>query len=234
VKRALVGGALGAVALALVLTGCQTPSAAPAASGPQTTTAQAGPAAVQWADNLCAAILDYDSTAPKPEIDSTSPAAMIASLTSYLDATLTRVNGLTSKLSSLGAAPVSGGDEAAQNIVSALSDMRAVVDRSKGKLANVDTNDRTGTSATLQDIARDLQTLRVPVNPLEGMGARYPDLQAAVRSADNCTEISRTRASRSALPPLTTDSSTESSTPTSTEPSVPTSATTTTTTTTPS
>jgi hypothetical protein len=213
--------ALVAVAFAVVLAGCETPSAAPADQAPQTTTTPAGPEAVQWADNLCAAILDYDSTAPKPEIDSSSPATMITSLTSYLDATLTRVNGLTGKLSSLGAAPVPGGDEAAQNIISALNGMRDVVNRSMEKLAKVDTNDRTGTSATLQDIARDLQTLRVPVNPLEGMGVRYPDLQAAVRSADNCTEITRARASRSALPPTTSSSS--SSTPTTTEPIFPTS-----------
>jgi hypothetical protein len=112
------------------------------------------------------------------------------------------------------------------NIVSGLNDMRTIVNRSKDKLAKVDTNDRTATSTTLQEIAKDLQTLRVPVNPLEGMGARYPDLQAAVRSADNCTEITRTRASRSALPPPSTESSTTS---TPTEPGFPTSETSTTT-----
>jgi hypothetical protein len=196
VKRALV-----ALALVAALAGCDTPDAAPAAHGPQTT-AQAGPGAVAWADNLCAAILDFDSNAPKFEVDSSSPASMISSLTKYLDATSTRINGAMAKLENLGPSPVAGGDEAAQGITGSLQRLREIVDRSKTRLTTVDPNDRTATSAALQDIARDLQNLREPVNPLEGMGERYPDLQAAARSADNCTEISRARASRTALPPI--------------------------------
>ncbi|MEV4311130.1 hypothetical protein [Actinocrispum sp. NPDC049592] len=206
-KRAQVRRAVLALAVAATVAGCDAPAAHPAAQVAQTTTPSAGPAAVEWADKLCSVILDYDGSTPKADIDSSNPATMISSLNTYLDAVLTRVDTATSKLGEIGAAPVDGGDEAVRNLVQGLKDVQTVVTRSKEKLAKADPNDRSNTSATLQDVARDLQQLKTPVNPLEGMGARFPDLQAAVRGADNCTEITRARASRSALPPLT--SSTE-------------------------
>jgi hypothetical protein len=55
----------------------------------------------------------------------------------------------------------------------------------------------------LQDIGTDLSAVRSPVNPLEGMGARFPELQSAVRAADTCVEVSRARATRPTPPPST-------------------------------
>jgi hypothetical protein len=228
VKRALV-----AAALLAVLAGCDTPAPAPAGHAPPTT-GQAGPAAVDWAGNLCAAILDFDSTAPRFEVQSSTPAAMISSLMNYLNAMSSRVDSAMSKLQTLGPSPVAGGDEAASGISSSLQRLREIVDRSKTRLSGTDPNDRTAISAALQDIARDLQNLREPVNPLEGMGDRYPDLQAAARSADNCTEISRTRASRTALPPTSSSGSglgsgsSDSTTPTTSSSTTETTTTTTT------
>lgn len=199
-KRALV-----ALALLVVLAGCHTPTAAPADQPGPTTTAQAGPAAVDWANSMCSAILEFDGKAPRFEIDSSTPAAMIASLTTFLDAMSARINDAVSKLQALGPSPVDGGEQAAQAMVGALQQLRFSVERSRTRLTGVDPNDRPGTSAALQDIAKELQNLREPVNPLEGMSARYPDLQAAARSADNCTEVSRARGSRSATPPTPTE-----------------------------
>jgi hypothetical protein len=200
VKRALV-----ALALVAVLAGCDKPAAAPAAP---TGTTQVAPGAVEWADNLCAAILDYDSNPATFQIDSSSPQAMVTSLTTYLDATSTRVNSAKAKLSGLGPSPVAGGDEAGQALIQSMDTLSQTVEAARTRIAGVDPNDRTAISAALQDIAQRLQGVRAPVNPLEGMGERFPDLQAAARSADSCTEISRTRASRSALPPTSSTSST--------------------------
>jgi hypothetical protein len=110
---------------------------------------------------------------------------------------------------------VAGGDEAGQALIQSMDTLSQTVESARTRIAGVDPNDRTAISAALQDIAQRLQGVRAPVNPLEGMGERFPDLQAAARSADNCTEISRTRASRAALPP-TSSTSTTSSVPTET------------------
>jgi hypothetical protein len=156
---------------------------------------------MEWADRLCGAILAYDSGIAKVEINSSSQEAALESLKEVLHSMSVRVNDTLDKLNNVGPAPVPGGDEAATGLIVELQRLRTVVDRSQGQLARVDLADRTATSTALQEVARDLQAVRVPVNPLEGMGARYPELQAAARSADNCTEITRLRASRSALPP---------------------------------
>lgn len=212
-KRALVALALPVV----VVAGCtaQAPAAAPVGD-----TSQAPSAAVQWADNLCAAILDYDHNAATFQMDSSSPATMLASLRTYLDATTRQIDGAKAKLSGLGPSPVAGGDEATQAIIQSLDVLSQTVRAAQGQMEHVDPNDRTAVSTALQQIAQTLQGLRAPVNPLEGMGERFPDLQAAARSADNCTEVSRTRASRSALPQVpSTQSSTPSGTTTSSDPS---------------
>jgi hypothetical protein len=203
--------ALPALALVVALAGCTTPG--PAAAPSQDTSA-VSPAAVQWADTLCAAVLDYDNNAPTFKPDTTSPAAMVTALSTYLDATTTQITAAKAKLTGIGPSPVAGGDEAAQALILSLDTLNATVETAKGKLANVNANDRTAVNATLQDIASVLAGLKTPVNPLEGMSERFPDLQAAARSADNCAEVSRTRASRSALPPVSSSyPSTMSSTP---------------------
>lgn len=222
-KRAMV-----ALAVLLALAGCQTPAASPA--GPASTTPSPGPAAVEWADNLCSVILEYDSTAPKLDMDSSTQEAMVAWLTTYLDTTSSRVTTAVGKLQGLVPASVGGGDEATGSLIDSLRQVGAIAERSKERITKVDKNDPTATRAALQDVAKDLQNLRTPVNPFEGMGAMYPDLQAAARSADNCTEITRARASRTNLPPLPSDppttgsssSTTTTTTPPSTEPSFPT------------
>ncbi|GAB3869290.1 hypothetical protein GCM10029964_001270 [Kibdelosporangium lantanae] len=174
---------------------------------------------MQWADALCAAILDYDSNAPTFKPDASSPQAMVTALTTYLDATAVQIVGAKAKLTALGPAPVAGGDEANQALVLSLDTLNATVAAAKGKLSGVNVNDRTAVNAAIQEIAALLSGLRTPVNPLEGMGERFPDLQAAARSSDNCTEISRTRASRAALPPISSSSSYPPSTSGSTPPS---------------
>jgi hypothetical protein len=206
--------ALAALALLAALGGCTTPG--PAAAPAQDPSA--APAAVQWADTLCAAILDYDNNAATFRPDTSSPTAMVSALSAFLDATATQITAARAKLAGIGPAPVAGGDEATQALILSLDTLNATVETAKGKLATVNANDRTAVNATLQDIATILAGLRTPVNPLEGMGERFPDLQAATRSADNCTEVSRTRASRSALPPVSSSypSTTGSSPPPST------------------
>ncbi|MBP2321421.1 hypothetical protein JOF56_001806 [Kibdelosporangium banguiense] len=212
--------AVGVLALVAVLAGCEVPAAAPRRTGPPTTSS-AAPAAVEWVDRLCNAILEYDSGITKVQIDSSSQDAAVQSLKNALQSMSVRVNEMLDKLKNVGPAPVAGGDEATQGLVVELERLREVVDRSRTLLSGVDTADRTATSTALQNVARDLESVRVPVNPLEGMGARYPELQAAARSADNCTEITRVRASRSAIPPTPSFSDqfpTGSSTPGSTTP----------------
>jgi hypothetical protein len=204
VKRALV-----ALGLLAALAGCDAPAAAPAA---QPTTTVAGAAAIQWADNLCGAILEYDRNTTPFQIDSSSPSGMITSLTTYLDATSTRINSARAKLASVGPSPVTGGDEATQAIIQSMDTLIQTVQSARNQISGVDPNDRSAVSAALQQIAQSLQGVRAPVNPLEGMGERFPDLQAAARSADNCTEISRTRANRSSVPQTSTTTSTTSTT----------------------
>jgi hypothetical protein len=197
--------AVGVLALVVVLAGCQVPASTSTRNGPPTT-ATAAPAAVEWADKLCGSILAYDSSAAgKNEIDSSSQEAAIKSLNDVLQSMSVRINDTLDSLQNIGPAPVPGGDEAATGLMVELERLRTVVDRSRTRLSGVDLADRSGTSTALQEVARDLQTVRVPVNPLEGMGARYPELQAAARSADNCTEITRLRASRSAPTPTYSD-----------------------------
>jgi hypothetical protein len=198
-EKPVVKRAVGVLALVTVLAACQVPASPGPRPGPVTTSA--APVAVEWADKLCGAILEYDSGTPRVEVDSSSQDAAIKSLNTVLEKMSIQINGTLDRLGTIGQAPVPGGDEAAQNLASALERLRTVVDRSRSRLLGVDTNDRPGTTAALQEVAQDLQTLKEPVNPLEGMGQRFPELQAAARSADNCTEISRVRASRAALPP---------------------------------
>jgi predicted small lipoprotein YifL len=208
VRRALV-----ALALLAALAGCTAPGPAAAPVGD---TSSAPPAAVAWADTLCAAILDYDTNAASFQLDSSSPSAAVNSVRTYLDTTVNQIAGTKTRLTTIGPAPVAGGDEAAQALVQSLDTLSQTVEAARTRIGAVDANDRTAVNAALQDIANTLQSLRTPVNPLEGMGERFPDLQAAARSADNCTEVSRTRASRAALPPLSsTTSSTTTSPPTS-------------------
>jgi hypothetical protein len=199
-EKPVVKRAVGVLALVVVLAGCEVPATTSTRNGPPTT-ASAAPAAVEWADKLCGAILAYDSSAAKQEIDSSSQEAAIKSLNDLLQSMSVRINDTIDQLQTIGPAPIPGGDEAATGLTIELERLRTVVDRSRTRLSGVDLTDRAGTSTALQEVARDLQSVRVPVNPLEGMGARYPELQAAARSADNCTEITRLRASRSALPP---------------------------------
>ncbi|TCO64271.1 hypothetical protein [Actinocrispum wychmicini] len=207
-KRALVALAL----FGVVAAGCtpQAPAAAPVGQ-----TSQVPSVGVQWADNLCAAILDYDRDAVTFQMDSTSPATMVSSLRAYLDATTKQLDGAKAKLSGIGPSPVAGGDEATQAIIQSLDVLSQTVRAAQSQIENVNPDDRTAVSTALQQIAQTLQGLRAPVNPLEGMGERFPDLQAAARSADNCTEVSRTRASRSALPPVTSSTPPTSTPPTS-------------------
>lgn len=211
--------AVGVLALVVVLAACEVPASSTRTGPP--TTASAAPAAMEWADRLCGALLAYDSGTAKVEINSSSQEAALESLKNVLQSMSVRVNDTLDKLQDVGPAPVPGGDEAATGLMVELERLRTVVGRSQVRLSGVDLADRAGTSAALQEVATDLQAVRVPVNPLEGMGARYPELQAAARSADNCTEITRLRASRSALPPtpsypneFPTDPSTPGSTPT--------------------
>nr|WP_042198133.1 hypothetical protein [Kibdelosporangium sp. MJ126-NF4]CEL23217.1 hypothetical protein [Kibdelosporangium sp. MJ126-NF4]CTQ94380.1 hypothetical protein [Kibdelosporangium sp. MJ126-NF4] len=184
----------------LAVTGCQVPASSSAKPGPPTTSGASQPA-VEWVDRLCGAILDYDSVPVRFEVDSSSPEAAIASLKRTLETMSGRIDDTVGKLREVGQAPLPGGDEAATSLVSLLEDRKTVVTRSLGTLGTINVADRAAATTALQGVAKDLQALKTPVNPLEGMGSRFPELEAAARSADNCTEISRVRASRSALPP---------------------------------
>ncbi|ALG05835.1 hypothetical protein AOZ06_01885 [Kibdelosporangium phytohabitans] len=198
------------------------PPSSSAKPGPPTS-APASPAAVEWADRLCGVILEYDGTPVKFEVDATSPETAVASLKRSLETMSGRIDDTLGKLREVGQAPVPGGDEAAVGLVTSLEDRKAIVTQSLGSLGKINVADRTTATQTLKEVAENLQRLKTPVNPLEGMGERFPELQAAARSADTCTEITRVRASRSALPPPTSGSveyPSSSSTP-STSPSAP-------------
>jgi hypothetical protein len=188
------------LAFVLALAACDA-SAGDPPPGPASTTP--GLTAEAWADNLCGVILDYDAGAGRLEIDPSSQAATISSLVKYLDGMSSRITITTDNLQNLGPAPIPGGDEAAQAIVGSLQRIAHTVNLAKSRLSGIDPNDRTAAAATLKEVATSLQDLRAPVNPLEGMGARYPEFQAAVRAAPNCGEVIRARSSRAALPPLT-------------------------------
>jgi hypothetical protein len=179
---------------------CQVPSSSSAKPGPTTSSSPAA-VAVEWADKLCGVILEYDSVPVKLEVNATSPDAAVESLKQSLGTMSGRTNDSLTKLREVGPAPVAGGDEAAQSLISLLDTRKQIVDRSLESLGKINLSDRTAATGALQQVASDLQSLKTPVNPLEGMGTRFPALQSAARSADNCTEISRVRASRSALPP---------------------------------
>jgi hypothetical protein len=199
-RQLTVRRAVMALTASVLLAGCQVPASSSARPGPATTAAAAA-AAVGWADRLCGVILEYDSVPAKFEVDSTSPDAAVSSLTKSLDALSARINDALGKLREVGESPVAGGDEAVQSLASLLETRRSIVDGALTRLRNLNLSDRTAATAALQGVASDLQSLKTPVNPLEGMGSRFPELQAAARSADTCTEITRLRASRSALPP---------------------------------
>ncbi|ONI78897.1 hypothetical protein ALI144C_29495 [Actinosynnema sp. ALI-1.44] len=190
----------------LGVAGCQVPASSSAKPGPSTASG-ASPAAVEWVDRLCGVILEYDGTPVKIEVDSTSPDAAIASLKRSLDGMTGRIDETLGKLREVGQAPVPGGDDAALGLVTSLEDRKAIVRQSLDRLGGINVADRTAATAALQEVAQNLQRLKTPVNPLEGMGERFPELQAAARSADNCTEITRVRASRSALPPTSSATS---------------------------
>ncbi|RSM75490.1 hypothetical protein DMH04_37805 [Kibdelosporangium aridum] len=189
-----------ALLLLVGVTACQVPASSSNRPAP-TTAPPATLAAVEWADKLCGVILEYDGASVKLEVDSTSTEAAVTSLRRSLEAMSAQVNNTLTKLREVGPAPVPGGDEAAQSLITLLEGRKAVLERSQAELKPDLASDRTAASAVLQQVGRDLQNLKPPVNPLEGMGSRFPELQAAARSADNCTEITRVRASRSALPP---------------------------------
>ncbi len=195
VRRAVI-----ALLLLVGVAACQVPASSSNRHVP-TTTPPAALAAVEWADKLCGVILDYDSATVKLEVDSTSTEAAVTSLKRSLEAMTAQVDNTLTKLREVGQAPVPGGDEATQSLITLLEGRKAVLERSQADLKPDLASDRTAATAVLQKIGRDLQNLKPPVNPLEGMGSRFPELQAAARSSDSCTEITRVRASRSALPP---------------------------------
>ncbi|MCE7009289.1 hypothetical protein LWC34_41720 [Kibdelosporangium philippinense] len=196
----IVRRVLPAVAGLLLVAGCQVPASSSNRQGP-TTPSAATVAAVQWADKLCGVILEYDSADVKLEVDSTSTDAAVSSLRRSLEAMLAQVDGTLVKLGEVGQAPVAGGDEATRTLITLLQGRKEILDKSQRQLSSDLASDRTRATSVLQQIGTDLQQLKPPVNPLEGMATRFPELQAAARSADSCTEISRTRASRTALPP---------------------------------
>ena len=126
-EKPVVKRAAGALALVAVLAGCQVPAGPTPRPGPVTTSA--APAAVEWADRLCGAILDYDSGTPEVEIGLGSQDSAITSLNTVLEKMSVQINGTLGQLGSIGPAPVPGGDEAARNLTSALERLRTVVDR---------------------------------------------------------------------------------------------------------
>jgi hypothetical protein len=188
-KAAALVAALTAAALAL--TGCSTSttgSPVPAGS-PGGTALQATSDPVVWMDRVCGSLLPFQQTLKTaPSNTDRDPTATAEAISAFLGRSETALDTSLSDLDAAGPSPVAGGDAALAKLKSALTTVRASIDRTKTALDKIDPTNGLEVASTLPTVFVSLADL-VKIQDSTDDLRNNPALQAAAAQAPNCQTL---------------------------------------------
>lgn len=183
----------------LALAGCggdTTPASAAPAPAPTTSGgdggtrgAPAGPEAVAWTGTVCEAlvpVIGYLRT--PPSIDVTDPAAAQRGYATYLQAAENKAEEAQQRVAAAGPAPVTGGDELAQDVREQVADLREDVVEARRQ---VDAADPSNPVAVGQAVAVGGNVLGALGNNVQAVGALVADseIHDAFQQAPACRDL---------------------------------------------
>lgn len=142
---------------------------------------------VDWTNGLCSSYATFREAALVGPAPASDPAAQARSLSTYLGNTASSLDTALTRLDGLGAAPVTGGDQAVTKFRDQLTRYRAAFQQARTQVDGLDLD-----SSTLQ---RDLEGAVAPVlglqdtdqDPLAGLDA---EVTAAAAKAPACQDLS--------------------------------------------
>lgn len=183
--------ALAAAAATLTLTACGADAAAPSAPGaaPATATVEPQEQTVAWTDSVCGAVVPVaESLLNPPGFDLTAPGPTRAGYVAYLAKAQAATDKAVQEVAAAGAAPVEGGQEAADEVRDQLTDLRDDLGDARTQLERIDPNDanaigRAAIAAgnVVGAVGNNVQVL----NALDG----NPRLDAAFEQASSCQRL---------------------------------------------
>ncbi len=146
-------------------------------------------AAVTWTDQVCGALAGFtDAVTTQPQVDQADPVATVRGMAEYVGTTTDAVQRSITALDTVGASPVSGGDEYVARLRDALTRIQAGFDATRNQLVGVDTSSPQAFAAAFPAAVAPLQELRNLPDPTEGLRANDA-LRVASEQAPRCREI---------------------------------------------
>jgi len=145
--------------------------------------------AVPWMDKVCDALATAgEEVSKKPNLDQSSPRALVEGLSGFLAAGATTLDHAAENLKAAGPSPIQGGDDAVNKITTAFGSASKAFQEAKSKIEQADTSNAESVAATLPEAAASLKNVPEDLKPLETLKSN-PDLEAAYAKADNCRRI---------------------------------------------
>lgn len=186
-------------AAALALAGCAgdevtapaTPAPAPAPVPPQPGAADppADEATVAWTGTVCSAVAPVVETLrTPPPVDFTNAAATREAYLAYIDATLQDAEQAVQQVQGVGAPPVEGGDELAQEVRSQVEDLTQDLTEARVQLERADPTDVGAIGHAVATVGNLMGSLG---NSVQAVGEirTDPRLDAAFDQAPECQQL---------------------------------------------
>ena len=141
-----------------------------------------------WAGRLCDSLQPLSALkTDTPDFNRNNPAESRQAMSQYFQRAGDAANQSLNGLAQVGPSPIRGGDQVANRLRGALSQLRSAYLGAKTKVDEVDPNDPVGMGTQLPGILTDLAAATNNAN-LNSVGVN-PDLDAAIKQAPSCTLI---------------------------------------------
>lgn len=180
-----------ALAALLVLgTACTSNVAgAPAANPAPAPTEGPGSDPVPWVDRICGAVFTFASAATKPPDFAAAPdlPAVKQTASAYLGAVVAGAQQGKEQLSTLGRAPVTGGETAADHVRSGLDTVEQAFSAARAGVDGADPANADAFTALLTRTEATLNAVKTP-DPMAEF-ATVPRLQRAAQQAQQCQQL---------------------------------------------
>ena len=174
-------------AAALALTGCSTSTTGSPVVGTSERAATNDP--VVWMNRVCGSLLPFQQTLKTaPPSTDRDPTATAQAISAFLGRSETALDTSLADLDAAGPSPVAGGDAALAKLKSALTTVRASINRTKTALDNIDPTNGLEVASTLPTVFVSLADL-VKIQDSTTDLRNNPALQAAAAQAPNCQTL---------------------------------------------
>jgi hypothetical protein len=196
----------GTTALVLALSACgsggTTTGSASGTTAASSSGSEASGDAVAWADKVCKSVQsEVGSLTQKPNIDTSTPESLKASLISYMDNLGTALDRLIGGIKGAGDPPVPNGKQAAEETTKVFDEAKKTLQDAKVQLAQTPMDDPAAAKQAFVDVANKLTSLG-------DLDARrtlddVPQLKDAFNKAPTCQKLDQNSSSSPSAPTST-------------------------------